>query len=221
YWTGDLGRRRPEGTIEFMGRSDLQVKINGVRVEIAEVEAALRRHAAVKDAVVVLRQAGGGKRLVGHVVPEPDGRVSVPELLNHAAARVPRVAVPAAIEILEAFPLNANGKVDRLALASRALPIGSSRTGEVSGPVESVLAMLWTETLGLAGEVDPETSFFSLGGTSLQAARMTTRIGALLDEDVSARLVFAHPTIREQATALALGEPGPRVLAVCRAILDC
>ncbi|MFC9651263.1 amino acid adenylation domain-containing protein [Streptomyces sp. NPDC056937] len=221
YWTGDLGRRRPEGTIEFMGRSDLQVKINGVRVEIAEVEAALRRHAAVKDAVVVPRQVGGGKRLVGHVVAEPEGRVSVPELLNHVAARVPRVAVPAAIEILEAFPLNANGKVDRLALASRVLPIGSSRAREVSGPVESVLAMLWTETLGLAGAVDPETSFFSLGGTSLQAARMTTRLGALLDVDVSARLVFAHPTVREQATALALGEPGPRVLATCRAILDC
>ncbi|MEU1849987.1 amino acid adenylation domain-containing protein [Streptomyces sp. NPDC019990] len=220
YWTGDLGRWRPDGCIEFMGRRDLQVKINGVRVEIAEVEAVLRRHPATKEAVVVARQVAGGKRLVAHVVLEADRAVSPQKLLNHVAAHVPRAAVPTAIEILDVLPLNANGKVDRLALSRRDLPVEPARASELSGPAEAVLALVWEETLDLAGDVDPETSFFHLGGTSLQAARMTTRIGAVLDLDVDARIVFTHPTIREQAAALVEGAHGPRVVATCQAILD-
>ncbi|MFC8737743.1 amino acid adenylation domain-containing protein [Streptomyces sp. NPDC057176] len=222
YWTGDLGRWRPDGSIEFMGRRDLQVKIDGVRVEPAETEAVLRRHPATRDAVVSAREVAGGKRLVAHVVPEPGRPVSTRELLDHAAAHLPRAAVPAAVEFLDVLPLNANGKVDRLALSRRDLPAEPVRAGagRVSGPVESVLALVWAEALDLAGEADPEASFFHLGGTSLQAARMTTRIGAVLDLDVDARLVFTHPTLREQAAALAEGEHGPRVLATCRAVLD-
>jgi hypothetical protein len=205
-----------------MGRRDHQVKIYGVRVEPAETEAVLRRHPATRDAVVSAREVAGGKRLVAHVVPEPGRPVSTRELLDHAAAHLPRAAVPAAVELLDVLPLNANGKVDRLALSRRDLPAEPVRAGagRVSGPVESVLALVWAEALDLAGEADPEASFFHLGGTSLQAARMTTRIGSVLDLDVDARLVFTHPTLREQAAALAEGEHGPRVLATCRAVLD-
>jgi amino acid adenylation domain-containing protein len=179
YKTGDLGRWRPDGTIEFLGRNDHQVKIRGFRIELGEIEAALRSHPEVRDAAVLAREdMPGDKRLVAYVVGE-----ATPEVLRqHLGSRLPEYMVPAAYVALDLLPLTANGKLDRRALPSPEEDALGARTYESpQGEMETLLARLWSELLGLE-RIGRQEDFFTLGGHSLLAVQLTSRIRATLGQ---------------------------------------
>ncbi|HEY4916565.1 MAG TPA: amino acid adenylation domain-containing protein [Solirubrobacteraceae bacterium] len=201
YRTGDLCRHLPGGEIEYLGRSDYQLKIRGFRVEPGEIEAVLREHRDVADAVVVGRDDGaGGKRLVAYVVGEHSAR-SVDELRGHLRRSVPDYMVPSAFEFLDAFPLNPNGKVDRTRLAFAPLA-GVERVRERILPrtdTERRLAAIWRRLLDIE-EVGVDESFFELGGHSLMAVRLFAEIERRLDVRLPLSALF------ETATIAGLGE---------------
>ncbi|HEX5493579.1 MAG TPA: amino acid adenylation domain-containing protein, partial [Mycobacteriales bacterium] len=197
YRTGDIGRYWPDGTLEFLGRADQQVKIRGHRVELGEIEAALASHPDVRAAVAVVAPDVG--QPVTFVVPAgcpPDPGA----LAAFLAERLPSYAVPIRYHIVEDLPLTANGKVDRPRLVSLARPqspIGTAHSGP-RGDTERVLAGLWADLLGV-DDVPRDASFFALGGDSLLAARLTSRIRDRLGADVALRTLFAAPTVAELA----------------------
>ncbi|MFC5663712.1 amino acid adenylation domain-containing protein, partial [Kitasatospora misakiensis] len=194
YRTGDLGRRLADGSIEFLSRVDNQIKIRGYRVELGEIEAALRERPELLDAVVVVRATPQGeKSLIAYVVG--DGRDADPvQLRKHLAESLPEYMVPAAFVVLDALPLNASGKVNFSALPQPDLAaFGSASFVAPRTPVEERLAAVWAEVLGLA-RVGVEDSFFDLGGDSMRAVRL---VGALRAAgfDVSIPDVFQLRTI--------------------------
>jgi amino acid adenylation domain-containing protein/non-ribosomal peptide synthase protein (TIGR01720 family) len=191
YRTGDRARWRPEGTLEFMGRTDEQVKVRGYRVEPGEVEAALLRHEGVAEAVVVLRDG----RLVGYYTAR--GPLGAAELKARLRASLPEYMVPSALVELEAFPLTPTGKTDRAALPA------PERAGAEAGhvaprtPVEEALAAAWRSVLRVE-RVGVHDNFFELGGDSIlsiQAVSRARRAGV----ELKPRHFFEHPTIAELA----------------------
>jgi amino acid adenylation domain-containing protein len=202
YRTGDRVRLRPDGALDFLGRVDFQVKLRGYRLELGEVEDALRR-ASMRDAVVLLDDGGpAGKRLVAYAVPShPTDAGQVRAALKE---RVPEYMVPAAVVLLEALPLNANGKVDRAALPPPPVE-REARTGAgfvaPEGPMEEALAAIWKEVLGLA-TVGTRDSFFDLGGNSLSLVTLAGRIRERLGADLPLRALLEEPTIAEQALSI-------------------
>src|SRR6185369_10358208 len=186
YRTGDLARRRPDGEIDFLGRIDDQVKIRGVRIEPAEVAAALCSLPGVHDAVVLAHGEGSGdRRLIAYAVAAPGARVDAAALRESLLGLLPRPMVPAAIVPLPALPLTPNGKLDRRALA-RLAPRPASEEGRSAAlqtPAEELLTGIWAEVLGVEA-VGREDDFFALGGHSLLAlrvqARLRERLGAEL-----------------------------------------
>ena len=204
YRTGDLGRYLPDGNVELIGRADAQIKIRGFRIEPAEIEAVLAQHAAVHEVVVIVREdVPGDKRLVAYVRYEPEQPPDIPTLLAAVRAKLPEYMVPAAIVLLESFPLTPNGKLDR-----RALPVPtavrSSTTEAYLGPrtvVEEVLAGIWSEVLhiDLVGVAD---NFFQLGGHSLLATQVLARVRASLRTEVALRTLFERPTLGELAQSV-------------------
>ncbi|NEB13986.1 amino acid adenylation domain-containing protein [Streptomyces coelicoflavus] len=208
YTTGDLGCYRPDGTIEFLGREDRQLKIQGFRVEPGEVEATLLEHPAVqRSAVDAVRVAGGQLRLAALVVPAEGARPEPEELLAHLRARLPHYLVPGRLHVLDTLPLTANGKVDvRGALAAFAsADQAAADTTQVSGPggdgVLHRLSALWAELLELPS-VEPDSDFFSLGGNSLLALRLVNRIRTDLGADLAFGQVFEAPTVRALAARI-------------------
>jgi amino acid adenylation domain-containing protein len=207
YRTGDLGRYAPDGNIEFLGRKDFQVKIQGFRVELGEVESALRAHPDVKDAVAVARpDPAGDRRLYAYVTvrpPEPDGD----HLRAFLHETLPRYMVPDVVSVLAALPRTASGKVDRAALPE---PVRrTDRHGGTRGPespVEEVLVSLWEEILGVTA-VGTETNFFDAGGNSLGALRLVAAVQAVLGVEVPVTQVLDAPTIRGLCAVLAEDEP--------------
>ncbi|MET0396223.1 MAG: amino acid adenylation domain-containing protein, partial [Longimicrobiaceae bacterium] len=198
YRTGDLGRWLPDGTIEFQGRNDHQVKVRGFRIEPGEIEARLLAHPEVREAAVLAREdAPGDRRLVAYYVAE--AAVEAEELHAHLSERLPEYMVPAAYVRLAGLPLTPNGKVDRRALPA---PEGSSyATREYEAPrtaVEEVLAGIWAEVLG-RDRVGVHDSFFDLGGHSLLIMRLLAGIQATFDLEISIRTVFSMPTLEAMA----------------------
>ncbi|GAB2887132.1 non-ribosomal peptide synthetase DhbF [Streptomyces deserti] len=192
YRTGDLVRWTAEGQLEFAGRADDQVKISGYRVEPAEIEAVLAKHPAVARAVVVPRtEPGGPQRLVAYVVPGKGADVDARELRRFAARALPAHMVPATVMVLETMPLTANGKADR-----RALPAPDFVTSDRAPrtPRKAILCGLFAEVLGLA-RVGVDDDFFALGGHSLPATRLISRIRATLGVEVPMKALFAAPTV--------------------------
>ncbi|MYY07955.1 amino acid adenylation domain-containing protein [Streptomyces sp. SID4919] len=218
YRTGDLGRYLPDGALEFVGRADLQLKVRGQRIEPAEVEAVLALHPGVERAVVTGVPADGGRRgykaLAAHVLGSGDG-FDPRELRAHLRERLPEHMVPAAFLRVTAFPLTANGKVDRAALteaAERAArpPDGPPQpAGPDGGPLELLLAEEWSRALGVDG-VGPDEDFFALGGDSLLGARILTRLrGIFAGERLTARTLFETLTVTGMAEALRGAESAP------------
>ena len=196
YKTGDLVRRRPDGNIVFLGRIDGQVKIRGLRVELGEIETAMLAHAAVAQAVVVVgADAAGEKQLIGYARLDPDQPgVSVADLRQHLSQRLPGYMVPAHIVLLEAFPLNASGKIDRAALPEPGA--AAEGTGRFVAPrtlIETMLVETYASLLK-ADRVSIEDSFFDLGGNSLLAMRLISQLRDDLAVDADVTAVFLAPT---------------------------
>ncbi len=202
YRTGDLARQHPGGEIEFLGRTDGQLKVRGFRIEPGEIEAALRTHGEVREAAVLARTASGRKwdrQLVAFVAPHAGRPPSPAELHDHLAARLPGYMLPAEILILAALPRTAAGKLDRPALADagaagRLQPersFASPRT-----PVEEILAGIWSEVLGIerVGALD---EFFALGGHSLLAAQVQARLRQAFEVELPLKRLFEAVTVRE------------------------
>lgn len=200
YRTGDLVRWRPEGTLDFIGRTDRQVTIDGWRIEPGEVEAALRRHSAVAQAAVIVRKDSvGHKQLIGYaVLHQPDAedgaRIEPMDLRQYVATQLPAPMVPAAVILLDSLPLMRNGKLDHKVLS--AWDSMSSQT-----PMEKALAELWAEIFGLE-KVHSHDNFFDLGGHSLLAMRLISRIYASLNIDITIRTLFEAPSVAELAQRL-------------------
>ncbi|WP_394836377.1 amino acid adenylation domain-containing protein [Pendulispora rubella] len=189
YRTGDVGRWRSDGRIEFLGRVDHQVKIRGHRVELSEIEAVMRRQEGVRDALVSLSGPSDDARLCAWLTPET---VDVSRLKRALSAVLPAYMVPSAYLALAAFPLTANGKIDRAALPSPAAIV--SRGIEPRTPTETRLAGLWSDVLGRAN-VDVDEDFFAAGGHSLLAARLVGKINAAFSLSLPVRELFEAPTI--------------------------
>lgn len=216
YRTGDLGHRNSDGAIEFVSRNDQQVKIRGIRIELGEIESALTGDADIKHAVVLMRDCGHDEsRLVAYFVAAPDAAASAisPKALRTSlASLLPTQMVPSAFVRLEEFPLNPNGKVDRLALQSLPMPDPDAIwTRDYNPPVgewETAIAAIWSELLGipLVGRGD---NFFDLGGHSLLALRLISRIHATLMVRMPLADLFSAPTLAAFASAARQAETAP------------
>ncbi|WP_455353247.1 non-ribosomal peptide synthetase [Streptomyces sp. SYSU K217416] len=223
YWTGDLGCYRPDGTIEFLGREDRQLKIQGFRVEPGEVEAAVREHPAVRECVVSgVEGSGGQRRLVSLVVPRAGEELDSRTVRSHLQSRLPHYLIPGQIHVLDTLPLTPNGKVDvagaLAALAARTRPApGTAPAHEDATTSELVkrLSALWAELLDVEA-VEPDSDFFALGGNSLLALRLIGRIDTDLGVELQFGEVFEAPTVRALAERI---EERDRV-ASCRVMLS-
>jgi amino acid adenylation domain-containing protein len=199
YRTGDLVRLRSDSALEYMGRMDQQLKVRGFRIEPGDVEAALRVHPGVRDAVVVAREDMlGERRLVAYTTAQ--SAVNAPPagaLRAYLRERLPEYLIPSAFVSLEALPLTPNGKVDRHALpAPESLtdtPYVAPRT-----PVEELLSAIWADVLGVE-RVGADDNFFELGGHSLLATQVMSRARAA-GLSITVMDLFKHPTVAEQAT---------------------
>lgn len=168
YRTGDLARWTADGSLEFLGRADNQVKIRGRRVELEEIEGSISRHPNVRRAVVVLtRSSSGADVLIGYVTAMPDATLTVDEVLAWCDEQLPDYMVPARIMILDSFPVNANGKVDRRALPAPTEPRSSAGVTPRT-PIEDLLCGVFARTLGVES-VGVEDDFYALGGDSIVA----------------------------------------------------
>jgi hypothetical protein len=211
YRTGDLVRYRPDGSIEFLGRIDQQVKVRGFRIELGEIEVVLKQSPDIREAVVVLNQdAPGGERLVAYLVPDQDHGPTISDLRDFLRSKLPDHMVPASYVMLDELPMTGSGKVDRQALPAPDLSRPELEQGFVAprSPVEAVLAAIWTETVGI-DRVGVHDSFFELGGHSLLATRVVSRIGSILKEKVALRTIFEAPTVAELSQAILASAQSP------------
>ncbi|MFF7456374.1 amino acid adenylation domain-containing protein [Kitasatospora sp. NPDC008115] len=209
YRTGDLARRRADGAVEFLGRTDHQVKVRGFRIEPGEIETVLAAHPQVRQAAVLPHRDGtAGTRLVAYLVTAADPA----ELRAHAAAALPDYMVPAAFVTLDALPLNVNGKLDRAALpAPDFTATAGGRPARTAR--EEILCGLFADVLGLPGAVSIDDDFFTLGGHSLLATRLLSRVRATLGAELGIRDVFEAPTVAGLAERLDGADARPALTA--------
>jgi amino acid adenylation domain-containing protein len=208
YKAGDLARVRPNGDREYLGRVDHQVKIRGFRIELGEIEASLQRHPLVKRTVVTtLRDAAGETRLIAYVIADRENTPAVSELRSYLKESLPDYMIPSGFVYVEAFPLTANGKLDR-----RALPEPGQRLNHYRGSVaprdllEFEIARVWEEILE-AGEVGVTDDFFDLGGHSMLAVRLTARLRTRLNLDVPLSTLIQGGTVESLASILRGTQP--------------
>jgi amino acid adenylation domain-containing protein len=206
YRTGDLARYREDGTIEFLGRRDDQVKIRGMRVELGEVEAAIKTHPDVADAVVSRGTGSAADSLVAHVVWVDPASADTRGLLERAKAILPEHMVPAHIVSLDSLPISSNGKLDRRALAvvEHVRPMLEGPFVAPRDPVEAQLAAIWQEVLNLDA-VGVQDNFFELGGHSLHIAQVLSQVRAAFQVDLPMGRFFDDPTIEQVALAIKEG----------------
>ncbi|WP_442962801.1 amino acid adenylation domain-containing protein [Pseudomonas sp. PA-4-8C] len=201
YRTGDLVRYLPDGTLEFLGRNDFQVKLRGVRLELGEIEACLATHPALHEVAVLICD----ERLVAYFTLRGQAP-SLQALRDHALEHLPEYMVPAAFVQLDALPLNPAGKLDRKALPAPGLEAVLSRAYEAPvGEVESLMAGIWAEVLKLE-RVGRHDHFFELGGHSLLAVNLVARLRKA-GLDVDARTLFSQPTLAQLAAKTAAQAP--------------
>ncbi|WP_345144775.1 amino acid adenylation domain-containing protein, partial [Dactylosporangium darangshiense] len=210
YRSGDVVRWRADGTLEFLGRNDAQVKVRGYRIEPGEVEHVLRAHPEVRDAVVVAD--AGGERLVAYVVPGV-----VEGLRGWLRERLPEFMVPSVFVELAGLPLTPNGKVDRAGLGGARVALTGGFVAPV-GPVQEVLAGIWAELLGVE-RVGAADDFFDLGGHSLLATQVVSRVRVVFGVEVPVAALFDAPTVAGLAAVVdgaAPGEVAPAIVPVDR-----
>ncbi|MFE9971401.1 amino acid adenylation domain-containing protein [Streptomyces hirsutus] len=194
YRTGDVVRRLADGELEFLGRNDDQVKIRGFRVEPGEAEAVLRGHPGVRGAAVVVRPLNGETALVGYAA---GGGLSEESLRTHCRTHLPHYLVPSAFVLLDSLPLTVQGKLDTAALPEPEKP--APRAGVAPRtPAETVVAQIWCEVLDLP-KVGVHDDFFALGGHSLRAVAVASRLRTAFACPLQVRDLFEHPTVERLA----------------------
>jgi amino acid adenylation domain-containing protein len=207
YRTGDLARYLSDGNIEFLGRIDHQVKLRGFRIELGEIEAVLAEHREVRQAVVLAREdVPGDKRLVAYIVLSHSEAASASELRAFLRAKLPEYMVPSAFVFLDAMPLTTNGKLDRKALAApdQIKPELDQTFVASCTPVEQLLARIWAEVLKVE-KVGSDANFFDLGGHSLKATQVISRVRQALQVDLPLRVLFEARTVAELALRIEQG----------------
>ncbi|WNG57420.1 amino acid adenylation domain-containing protein [Archangium gephyra] len=215
YRTGDIARWRADGTIDFLGRIDSQVKLRGFRIELPEVEAALLAHPEVREAVAVVREdAPGDKHLVAYVTSDSQ-QLDISALRSFLKQRLPDFMLPSALVVLEALPLTSTSKVDRKALPPPNVS-SAGRTGhfvEPTTPLERQLVSIWSQELGIE-DVGVDDHFFEkLGGTSLSVVKVASRMREELGREVQVTWLFEHPPSASWPTAWTRAPPRLRRLA--------
>ncbi len=215
YRTGDLVRRRPDGALEYLGRTDFQVKLRGQRIELGEIEAVLASApGVVHAAVTVAVSPDGGEHLVGYVCAGPGETPALDAIKAAAADALPAYMVPTVWMVVEDIALNTAGKIDRKALPDPEFGGLDAEYVAPEGPDEVALAEVFADLLG-ADRVSVTASFFDAGGNSLSAMRLASRAGQALGVDLTVRDVFEAPTVRELAAAGGgRGNSLPRLVAV-------
>jgi amino acid adenylation domain-containing protein len=204
YRSGDLGRHRANGDLEYRGRIDHQMKIRGFRIEPAEIESAICAYNGVRESIVVARDdASGTKRLVAYFVPADGTTPAIPELRNYLRAKLPEHMVPSVLVALDRLPLTANGKVDR-----RALPEPTASRAQVGAPfaaaeteAERKIAAIWQEALAV-DRVGIDDNFFDAGGHSLLLINVQWKLKEAFGREVALVEMFEHPTVRSLAQHL-------------------
>ncbi|HEX3282864.1 MAG TPA: amino acid adenylation domain-containing protein [Pyrinomonadaceae bacterium] len=206
YKTGDLVKRRSTGELDFLGRIDSQVKVRGYRIELGEVETVLAQHDSVRDAVVLVRKDEGDKHLAAYVVPRAGTTPTPTDLRLFLSERLPSQMVPSLFVVLAAFPLSANGKIDRTALA--AINVNAANDGETrercvqpQDKLELKLQRIWERVLAVS-PIGMDDNFFDLGGHSLLAVRLFAQIEKSLGRNLPLATLFQAPTIRLLAEVL-------------------
>ncbi|MFE7855399.1 amino acid adenylation domain-containing protein [Streptomyces sp. NPDC057403] len=210
YRSGDLARRRPDGTLDYLGRADAQVQIRGFRVEPGEIEAVLAVHPRVARAAVVARRAdNGAQHLVAYVLTTGDTPPDPAELRAHAAARLPEHMVPAACVTVDALPLTANGKLDVQALPAPDFTTAASGT-RPRNPQQVLVCSLFEDVLKLPRDsVGTDVNFFDLGGDSLLATRLLARLRHDTGAEIPITALFETPSPAALAARLAAGTADP------------
>ncbi len=229
YKTGDLARYLPDGSIEYLGRIDHQVKLRGFRIELGEIETVLRQHPRISDVVVLAREdAPGDKQLVAYAVKTEKKALSPKELRAYLREKLPDYMVPSAFVFLERLPLSPNGKLDRKALPppDRVRPASKRPLIKPRNPQEQQLARLFAELLGLP-QVGVDDNFFELGGHSISAVRLIARIREVVGVELPFRVMMETPTVAglvSQIQKISRGQareaPTPELDLVAEANLD-
>jgi acyl carrier protein len=203
YRTGDLVRRLGDGTLEFLGRIDHQVKLRGHRIELGEIESVLLRQDGVKQAVVVARgDAGSDKFLAAYVTAKPGAALNANALRDAVAQALPEIMVPRVVVPMPALPMTPNGKVDRKQLPDPRVAVAPRAAAAPETGMETAIAAIWKEVLGLEA-VGTTENFFDLGGHSLLVVQVQRRVKDAIGREVSITDMFRLPTIKALASHLA------------------
>jgi len=206
YLTGDIVRYRDDGQLEFLGRSDDQVKIMGYRVEPREIENALAQYPGVKETIATTFSSGNDdRRIVAYVVTQEGAKLSTDELRVYLLGKLPAYMIPSVIVFVEALPRSTNGKIDRKALPHPESSMTTERAvaAIARSPVEQILAEIWCDILPDA-QIDLQKSFFELGGHSLSATQVMSRLRERFRVDLPLRAIFETPTIAGLANRIQL-----------------
>ncbi|MBV9124022.1 MAG: AMP-binding protein, partial [Planctomycetes bacterium] len=208
YRTGDRARWLADGTVEYLGRLDHQVKLRGFRIELGEIEAVLGQHTGVREAVVLVREdSPGDPRLVAYVVSAGDPKPMAAELRAFLKEKLPEYMVPAAFVVLEALPLSPNGKVDRKALPAPEETRSEEEWLAPRSAEEEVVAGIWAEVLGRQ-RVGVRDNFFELGGHSLLATQVLSRLRQIYPVNLPLRTLFEEPTVENLAALISQSQNG-------------
>jgi amino acid adenylation domain-containing protein len=202
YATGDLARWRADGNLEFLGRTDRQVKIRGLRIELGEIEHALASYPGVRQAAVVVKEAGTPQaRLIGYLVSDPGNDVDPGQVRDFISARLPLHMIPAALLCLDKLPLTSVGKIDTARLPDPE-EAGANRV-ELTTDTQRRLAEIWCGLLGLdVGQIGAHDSFFNAGGNSLQVTQLISRIRDSFQVTLEPRDLFAYPVLEQLASRI-------------------
>lgn len=212
YKTGDLTRYLPDGTVEFLGRNDKQIKLSGFRIELGEIEFLLTRHPMVREAVAVIREDfPGDKRLVAYLVADKQLVASIKILRNYLKEHLPAYMIPSAFVLVDSLPLTANGKIDRQNLLN---PLSFLQEPEESHIVpgttmEQCIATVWQDSLHVK-QIDIDDNFFDLGGNSLLMVQIHSKLQKAFNINIMIIDMFKYPTIRSLAGYLSREEQDER-----------
>ncbi|GGK97911.1 amino acid adenylation domain-containing protein [Nocardia jinanensis] len=190
YRTGDLARRLPRGELEYLGRTDFQVKLRGLRIELGEIEAVLAEHDTVARAIVAIHTAPAGDQLVGYLAPATGATVDTAAVLAHAATELPGYMVPTTVMVLDAVPFTASGKLDRTHLPEPEFAIGEFR--EPASRLEEEVVRAYGHVLGVE-RVGADDDFYALGGNSLRSVQVVSELKKELDYDVPISWILTDP----------------------------